>query len=219
MRDVRLQFSKKGLIRFVSHLDLYRAVMRALRRTDIPFWYTEGFNPHPYVTFALPLPLGAESENDIMDIRIIDSIKNTEITEKFNQMLPPGLTITDCYTPYDKYKDIVAADYRFFFEPETKKEAVSAIMASGELLCTKKGKAKGKKQSKPEITVNLLEGNPNFLLTETDEGLEMQIRLSAGNEKNINPILFASALEKANEAISCRLVRRVGFYTENGIFR
>ena len=88
MRDVRLVFSKLGLLRFVSHLDLNRAVLRCIRRTDIPIWYTEGFNPHPYVTFALPLPLGAESVNDVMDIRVVGDFKNREIMEKLNAVLP-----------------------------------------------------------------------------------------------------------------------------------
>ena len=215
MRDVRLQFSKQGLLRFVSHLDLYRAVMRALRRTDIPFWYTEGFNPHPYVTFALPLPLGAESENDIMDIRVTDSIKNAVIAEKLNVALPEGLKVTDCYNPEDKYKQISEAEYLFFFESDTDAVRLSEVMDKGELLCEKRGKTHGRKTVK---TVNLLEGNPAYSLSESDGQLVMKIPLTAGSEKNDNPVLLADALNKTDEHIRCSLVRRTRLFTPNGVF-
>ena len=61
MRCVRIWFKKMGMSRYVSHLDLMRAMTRAIRRANLPLWYTEGFNPHPYMTFALPLSLGMES--------------------------------------------------------------------------------------------------------------------------------------------------------------
>ena len=79
MRCVRVWFKKMGMSRFVSHLDLMRAMTRALRRADVPLWYTEGFNPHPYITFALPLSLGMESLCESMDMRIEGDSTNEEI--------------------------------------------------------------------------------------------------------------------------------------------
>ena len=61
MRCVRVWFHKTGPIRYISHLDLMRTMTRAIRRSGIDLWYTEGFNPHPYMTFALPLSLGMQS--------------------------------------------------------------------------------------------------------------------------------------------------------------
>ena len=49
MREVRLRFSKTGRLKYISHLDINRAMSRALKRAGIPLWYTEGFNPHPYM--------------------------------------------------------------------------------------------------------------------------------------------------------------------------
>ena len=57
MREVRLRFSKTGRLKYISHLDINRAMSRALKRAQIPLWYTEGFNPHPYMSFSLPLSL------------------------------------------------------------------------------------------------------------------------------------------------------------------
>ena len=58
MYGIRIFFEKVGVARYISHLDLMRNFERAMRRADIPFWYTEGFNPRPFLTFALPLSLG-----------------------------------------------------------------------------------------------------------------------------------------------------------------
>ena len=59
-------------MRFISHLDMTRFMARVIRRAELPVWYTEGFNPHLYMTFALPLSLGFESEYEVVDIRLLD---------------------------------------------------------------------------------------------------------------------------------------------------
>ena len=79
MREVRLRFSKTGRLKYISHLDINRAMSRALKRAGIPLWYTEGFNPHPYMSFSLPLSLGVESLCESVDLRIIGEITNKEI--------------------------------------------------------------------------------------------------------------------------------------------
>ena len=78
MREVRLRFSKTGRLKYISHLDINRAMSRAFKRAEIPLWYTEGFNPHPYMSFSLPLSLGVESLCESVDIRLIDSIDNAD---------------------------------------------------------------------------------------------------------------------------------------------
>ena len=70
LKNVRILFSKMGRAKYVSHLDLVRTMTRAVRRADIPLWYTEGFNRHPYLTFAAPLSLGYEGLRESMDIRL-----------------------------------------------------------------------------------------------------------------------------------------------------
>ena len=70
MPNLRVFYEKTGRAKYISHLDINRCMQRALRRAEIPVWYTEGFNPHPYTTFALPLSLGYESLCETMDLRI-----------------------------------------------------------------------------------------------------------------------------------------------------
>ena len=72
MKTVRLFYKKSGRAKYVSHLDTMRAMTRLLRRAQLPAWYTEGFNPHLYITFAMPLSLGFSSDYELADIRLTD---------------------------------------------------------------------------------------------------------------------------------------------------
>ena len=67
---IRFEFTKKDGLKYISHLDLQRAVSRIIKRSGIPIRYTEGFNPHQKMVFALPLSVGSESECELLDIYI-----------------------------------------------------------------------------------------------------------------------------------------------------
>ena len=70
MRNIRIFFSKRDRAKYISHLDMTRLFQRAVRRTGITMWYTEGFHPHLYMTFALPLSLGQESLREMMNFKV-----------------------------------------------------------------------------------------------------------------------------------------------------
>ncbi len=67
-------YKKVGDARYISHLDLSRFMQRSLKRTGLPLWHTEGFNPHPYVTFALPLSVGQSGQRETMDFRLVSPV-------------------------------------------------------------------------------------------------------------------------------------------------
>ena len=116
MREVRLRFSKTGRLKYISHLDINRAMSRALKRAGIPLWYTEGFNPHPYMSFSLPLSLGVESLCESVDLRITGEITNKEIKDRLNSVLPEDLKIVDVYDDFRDNSEIVYSDYVYKFE-------------------------------------------------------------------------------------------------------
>ena len=85
MRAVRIWFTKLSRLQYISHLDMNRLMTRVVKRADIPIWYTEGFNPHPYITFLLPLSLFVQSECEIMDIKLTDDeISFEEVARKLH---------------------------------------------------------------------------------------------------------------------------------------
>ena len=88
MKNVRVWFEKKGAVRYISHLDLTRNMARGLKLSGLPVWYTEGFNPRIYMTYAMPLSLGVCGERECMDIRLTEEVPYSELTVRLNTCLP-----------------------------------------------------------------------------------------------------------------------------------
>jgi len=194
MRCVRIWFSKQGRIKYVSHLDIMRCMTRAVRRADIPLWYTEGFNPHPYLNFLQPMPLGVEGLNEPLDIRIEGEITDDEIMTSLNNVLPVGIKVTRVTEPYMKSNDLAFAEYEIYFEKE--ENLVSKLddaMLSGELICEKMGKVNGRKRVKE---VNVSENIKKYSVCEKDDCVLMNVILPGGNTKNVNPMNLLDALNK-----------------------
>jgi len=105
---VRIYFEKSGPARYISHLDLLRCFERSLRRAEIPFWYTEGFNPRPFMSFAQPLSLGTIGLREIVDIRLVEDMSFDTVIQKLNAVLPEGLVVHNAVIPQKKVNDIAA---------------------------------------------------------------------------------------------------------------
>ena len=91
---VRAIFEKTGRSKYISHLDLNRCMLRTFRRSGLPIWYTEGFNPHLYYAFALALSLGFESSCEIFGIiknAAIASSRKATTAKSTEKMLASGL--------------------------------------------------------------------------------------------------------------------------------
>ncbi|MEG0754612.1 MAG: TIGR03936 family radical SAM-associated protein, partial [Angelakisella sp.] len=109
---IRLFFEKRDRAKYISHLDITRCFSRAISRTDLPVWYTEGFNPRIYMTFPLPIPLGFESSCESLDIRLVeDDYPLEQVTEKLNRVLPQGVRILETVLPQQKPEAMALADY------------------------------------------------------------------------------------------------------------
>jgi len=94
-KKVRLTFTKKGEVRFVSHLELAHLFYRASRRADLPLGYSEGFHPMPRIIFAGALPVGVESLTEVVDLELEGRISPLEVMERLNAMLPQGIKIIE----------------------------------------------------------------------------------------------------------------------------
>lgn len=196
MREVRLRFSKTDRCKYISHLDINRCMSRALTRAKIPLWYTEGFNPHPYMSFSLPLSLGIESFVESMDIRIIGDITNDEIKKKMNEMLPNGIRILEVYDDFRQDKDIAYSDYVFriqFNDNETALQKINNVLNSDEIIAERKVK-KGKRKIFKETNLKPLIQKFNSSIR--GEDIILNLRLMAGIEKNLNPTLLFDTIIK-----------------------
>ena len=199
MRAVRLNFSKTGRAIYISHLDINRMMTRAVRRAKLPMWYTEGFNPHPYLTFALPLSLGQSSDCEYMDIRIEGDITDEEIMNRLNAVLPEGVKILSVSAPVYDAKEIEKALYfvkLVFKDAETSKsfaERAQTLAEGEELLAEKRGKKGHRKVMKQ---INLIDFIYDMKFSTADNIVNLQCVLAAGNTNNLNPTLLVETLEK-----------------------
>ncbi len=191
MRCVRVFFTKQGRIRYTSHLDLMRAMQRAVRRSGIPAKYSEGFNPHMQMTFALPLSLGMESLCEAMDIKVEDTVTNSEVMEKLNSALPEGLHVFRAAEPEMKAGAIRWGEFeiRLYF-PDTIEERAEKMrirLEQPELTAVKETK-------KTTRVLNLKEFIHDISVTAGDDYVKVVAVLPAGGENNINPGLLGQAL-------------------------
>lgn len=221
MREVRLVFSKTDRCKYISHLDINRCMSRALARAEIPLWFTEGFNPHPYMSFSLPLSLGVESLCESVDLRITGDISNSEIKSRMNEMLPTGIRIVDVYDDFRDCSEIAFSDYVYKFEFKDNKAALKrivAVLSSEEILAEKKAK-KGKRRIVKET--NLKPFINKYNISVRDDEIILNIRLAAGPEKNLNPtLLFDTLIRLIDMDFEWRSIARISLLDKNyNLFR
>jgi radical SAM-linked protein len=90
---IRSRFKKYGLARYVSHIDMIRVFERAMRRADIPLAYSQGYHPHPMLSFSPALAVGVTSDAEYMDVALTDVIDIDEFNMRLNTVLPEGFSI------------------------------------------------------------------------------------------------------------------------------
>ncbi len=112
---IRLRYSKTGLSRFTSHLDMVRMWTRILRRTELPVYYSTGFARRMKLVFSQPIPLGMGSESEYLDFQLMKSVKLDQVLNSIRNVIPTGFEITAAKKISGKYKSpgslTVAAEY------------------------------------------------------------------------------------------------------------
>ncbi len=215
LKSVRIVYKKKGDLKFISHLDVNRLMLRLVGRAGLPIWQTEGFHPHPYITFAVPLSLGFESEYDLMDIRITDdSFDASCVADMLNKFAPEGLEFVSSAEPKAKYSEIYSADFsiRFFDAAKGFDIAFNSFLSDGPIIVSKKRK---------NGNIEDIEVSNKVLYKEvTTDGSDVvvSIRLPAGSAENLNPQLIISSFMKAHPEYDggCMNVTRGYIYDKSG---
>lgn len=193
-KTLRIKFSKTGSLQYISHLDLQRLFGRAAVRAGIPLWYTKGFNPHPKMVFALPLPVGVQSVCEFLDVKVDKLIENSDIKDLLNRVLTDELSILDVYEPSAKLSEIAAADY----EIEIMTPYASELLADEIVKFLKKGGVMMKKHTKSgekEIDISHMIFGLKCGYDPENGSIKIEARCSAGNE-SLNPEYVISALKQ-----------------------
>ena len=142
----RLLFEKTGNAVWISHLDLMRLFQRAFKRAGLHLTHTQGFNPRPSVSIALPLSVGVESNCELLDFDLDgDLVSNEEIASRLNSALVEGVQVLSVYDNGSKIKNLSLLSCEVALEydngvPEGALDAISRLFASEALVLDKKGK-------------------------------------------------------------------------------
>ena len=191
---VRIKFTKTGNLQFISHLDLQRTFHRILVRSNIPMWYTQGFNPHAKLVFGLPLSIGTQSVCEMADLRIDRKISLEEIKDQLNEQLTDEMQVIEAYYPTAKFNDIAYADYTITIKSEsiTKDTEIAAVaLFAAPIIMTKKSKS-GEKE------VDITNFIKKIEFSAIDGELSVRAVLSAGTTENLNPEYIVTALKTLN---------------------
>ena len=143
----RILFEKKGNAVWISHLDLMRLFQRAFKRSGLPLTHTQGFNPRPSVSIALPLSVGVESNCELLDFELEgDKVANRIVRGKLNDYLVPGIRVIKVYDNMQKIKHLALLDTIVTMEydngaPTDAVNAIRELFGREEVLVEKKTKS------------------------------------------------------------------------------
>ena len=154
MTTIRVWFTKTGEASYISLLDLQRVMQRALKRSGLPVWYTLGFNPHIYMTFAAPLSLGQESLAETVDFKSeAEGYDWDAAAPALSACLPRGIKVTRIAPAVLDAGDIACAAYEVRYAEKDAQAACAAweaYNAAPAAEVVKEGKRGKKKNSGSE---------------------------------------------------------------------
>lgn len=219
MDKYRMLFAKTGRAVYISHLDLMRTITRAFLRAECRLKYSEGFNPHPNISIALPLSVGCESVCEIMDFKMLEDMPCEEIKSRISDQFPEGIEVIDVYEMQRKVKEIKWLRISGVFEYDERDaaqmaEKLNEFYAAESIVITKKTKRGiGESDIRPAIK------EISFESSGTDVILNAVI---SAQEPTLNPELIADALRQLapEYAPDFAKFRRLEIFDENmEIFR
>lgn len=191
----RLLFEKKGNAVWISHLDLMRLFQRAFKRAGLPLTHTQGFNPRPSVSIALPLSVGVESQCELLDFELEGAdVSCREIMERLNNALVDGVVVRQVYTDGKKLKllSFLEASVTLQYDhnaPENALRDISSLFAGGEVVVSKKTKNGPQEQ-------DILPLIKKIDVTQSEKGwIDLRAIVCCQNP-SLNPMLLSATVEK-----------------------
>lgn len=214
MNKLRLRFEKTDRAVYISHLDLMHTMQRAFSRAGYELKYSEGFNPHPQISIALPLSVGASSLCEIMDFKLAHDVDVSEIPEKLSAVMPEGIRVIDCYEQETKVALLKYLEIEGIFEYDDRNinemlQGLERFYAAEEIVITKKTKRGfGESDIKPAIRSISFEAG--------EKCVKLHAVISA-QEPTLNPSLLEDALRQKFPEIAPDFAKftRLETYFEN----
>lgn len=190
---LRIRFTKTGRAIYISHLDLMQTMQRAFSRAGYALKYSEGYNPHPLISIALPLSVGTGSLCELMDFRLREEADLSELPARLTVALPEGIEVLEAYETERKCAGIkwLAIEGRFEYDerdPARMTELLREFFARETIVITRKTKrGTGESDIRPAIR--------EIGFAAADDAVDVKATISA-QEPTLNPELLAEALRQ-----------------------
>lgn len=217
----RLVFEKTGNAVWISHLDLMRLFQRAFKRAGLPLTHTQGFNPRPSVSIALPLSVGVESHCELLEFALDGELPPlAQMRKSLNDALVDGIRVLQIYEGGRKLRDLallrctVSLEYDNGIAPVSV-AAIEALFRGDALIVTKKTK-------NGPVEQDIIPMIRDVFVSATDARTVSMDCLICCQNPTLNPMLLVSAIERYLPQLKPDHVRycRNEIYTENEkIFR
>ena len=216
----RLLFEKTGNAVWISHLDLMRLFQRAFKRAGLSLTHTQGFNPRPSVSIALPLSVGVESMCELLDFDLYgEPVACEDIKNRLNQALVSGITVLSVYEEKSKIKNLSLLECRLTMEydsavPDGAREKIQALFAKDMLTVEKKGK-------NGTVEQDIIPMIHEIQVLESEKEITLRALISCQNP-SLNPTQLNAAIEKYLPECKADFVRccRLEVYdTNKPVFR
>ncbi|MBE7025347.1 MAG: DUF2344 domain-containing protein [Ruminococcaceae bacterium] len=177
-----VRYAKEGDAKFVSHLDFLRLIQRAMRRANLPLKFSEGFNPHPCLSFAHPLGVGITGKRELFEVEMTEPCPL--LAEQLAPKMPRGIQIVEAF-PCEKnrFSDVARAVYTVLPTQLPTEEQLKAFLEKPEILTEKKTKS----------GIKTADIRPDIFRAEIRENL-LILCLAAGSNANLKPATFMEAL-------------------------
>lgn len=224
MNRIIFRYAVDEALKFLSHLDLMRLFHRALRRTGLPMAYSRGFNPHPRLNLAVPLPVGVTAAKEYGDVYFTDPVSPEEFMQATRAQLPGGLTLTGALRA-----DIAAPSLSALIDAarydatwsgpgpgpglEALQQALRQLLSRDEIAV--KRPFRGGKIATADVRPFIFEASAH----RKDGGeAELSLLLQVGSKGGVSPILLLQQLGLGEEFARAHLWRlhRRGLYVYSG---
>ena len=209
-------FEKTERVRHIGHLDIQRAMQRALRRSGLPVRYSQGFNPHAVLSFASPLPVGVGGAEELMDVALESDVGEAAFAEALTAALPPSLPLRAVRAVDDRFPALMAqlrtAEYEAVFLPceeaRAMARAVPALLGRQSIPAVRRTKS-GEKPCDIRPMLHALAAG------ETPSEIRFTLRVSLTERETLKPDLLLSTLAtQAGVALPAYRLRRLRLYGE-----
>ena len=219
MDKLRLRFKKTGRAIYISHLDLMHTLQRCFSRAGLELKYSEGFNPHPQISIALPLSVGCASVCEILDFRLNTELDPAELAERLDRVMPEGIEAIECYEQQRKVAELkylqISGRFEYDERPvQAMAEGLRSFYSQSEIVILKRTK-------RGEADTDIRPAIRSISFEALDDAVEIDAVISA-QEPTLNPELLSQALQQKAPELApdfAKFIRMETFDEQMRIYR